>query len=42
MVKKKQKEPMDLYKSGGDYGTISPKEVYKSGGLYGTVSPKDF
>ncbi len=42
--KKKQKhvDPMDVYKSGGDYGVVSPKEMYKSGGYYGTVSTKDF
>ena len=38
---KKQSKPIDVYKSGGDYGVVSPKEVYKSGGLYGVVSPKD-
>jgi len=39
--KREDKDPMSLYKSGGDYGTVSPKDVYKSGGRYGTVSPKD-
>ena len=41
-MKKDNKKPIDLYKSGGDYGTISPKEVYKSGGRYGVVSIKDY
>ena len=40
--KNEKKDPMSLYKSGGDYGTVSPNEVYKSGGYYGTVSIKDF
>jgi len=26
MTKKKQIDPINLYKSGGDYGTVSPKE----------------
>jgi len=26
MNKKKQIDPINLYKSGGDYGTVSPKE----------------
>jgi hypothetical protein len=31
----------DVYKSGTDYGAVSPKDLYKSGDLYGTVAPKD-
>jgi len=31
----------DLYKSGSDYGTVSPKEIYKGGNYYGTISPKE-
>ena len=27
-----------IYKSGTDYGTISPNEIYKHGGMYGTAS----
>jgi len=32
---------VDLYKSGGKYGTVSPQDIYKSGTDYGTVSPKE-
>ena len=39
---KENKDPMSLYKSGGDYGTVSTKDIYKSGGYYGTISTKDF
>lgn len=42
MKKKEHADPMNLYKSGGYYGAISPKEVYKSGGRYGTIGIKDF
>ena len=28
MTKKKQIDPINLYKSGGDYGTVSPKEFW--------------
>jgi hypothetical protein len=28
----------NIYKSGTDYGTISPNEIYKDGTRYGTIS----